>query len=83
MNDVEKLDYLRLIFRGKITTKILLRYVFYKCYFSFFSMRSIEGGLEGPFGGMLIDKYGPRKITIISTIVASLGMIMVLFVRDI
>ena len=46
-----------------------------------FSMRSIEGGLEGPIGGMLIDKYGPRKITIISTIIASVGLI--LFVRDI
>jgi MFS family permease len=46
-------------------------------------MRSIEGGLEGPFGGMLIDKYGPRKITIISTIIGSLGLLMVLFVRDI
>jgi MFS family permease len=46
-------------------------------------MRSIEGGLEGPFGGMLIDKYGPRKITIISTIIASLGLLLVLFVRDI
>jgi MFS family permease len=48
-----------------------------------FSMRSIEGGLEGPFGGMLIDKYGPRRITIISTIIASLGLLLVLFVRDI
>jgi MFS family permease len=48
-----------------------------------FSMRSIEGGLEGPFGGMLIDKYGPRVITIISTIIASIGLLLVLFVRDI
>ena len=48
-----------------------------------FSMRSIEGGLEGPFGGMLIDKYGPRKITIISTVIASVGLILVLFVKDI
>ena len=48
-----------------------------------FSMRSIEGGLEGPFGGMLIDKYGPRVITIISTIIASIGLLLVLFVRGI
>ena len=48
-----------------------------------FSMRSIEGGLEGPIGGWLIDKYGPRKITIISTIIACVGLLMVLFVRDI
>jgi len=32
---------------------------------------------------MLIDKYGPRKITVISTIIGSLGLLMVLFVRDI
>jgi MFS family permease len=48
-----------------------------------FSMRSIEGGLEGPFGGMLIDKYGPRRITIISTIIACMGLLLVLYVRDI
>ena len=48
-----------------------------------FSMRSIEGGLEGPIGGWLIDKFGERKITIISTIIAALGLYMVLFVRDI
>ncbi|MCW4051170.1 MAG: MFS transporter [Candidatus Bathyarchaeota archaeon] len=48
-----------------------------------FSMRSIEGGLEGPFGGMLIDKYGERKITILSTIIACIGLIAVLFVKTI
>jgi len=48
-----------------------------------FSMRSIEGGLEGPFGGMAIDRWGERKITIISTIIACLGLIAVLFVRTI
>ena len=46
-----------------------------------FSMRSIEGGLEGPFGGMLIDKYGERKVTIISTIIASIGLLSVLLVK--
>ncbi|MHA2393221.1 MAG: MFS transporter [Promethearchaeota archaeon] len=47
-----------------------------------FSMRSIEGGLEGPFGGMLIDKYGERKITIISTLIASMGLLSILFVKQ-
>ncbi|MBT3285642.1 MFS transporter [Candidatus Bathyarchaeota archaeon] len=47
-----------------------------------FSMRSIEGGLEGPFGGMLIDKYGERKITIISTIIACSGLIALLYVTE-
>jgi len=48
-----------------------------------FSMRSIEGGLEGPFGGILIDKYGPRIVTVVSTIISSVGLILTLFVRDI
>ena len=48
-----------------------------------FSMRSIEGGLEGPLGGWLIDKYGERKITIVSTVIAALGLFLVLFVQDI
>jgi MFS family permease len=48
-----------------------------------FSMRSVEGGLEGPIGGWLIDKYGERKITIISTIIACLGLIAVLYVKTI
>ena len=46
-----------------------------------FSMRSVQGGLEGPFGGMAIDKYGERKITLISTIIACAGLITVLFVK--
>ncbi|MFC1803702.1 MFS transporter [Thermoproteota archaeon] len=48
-----------------------------------FSMRSIEGGLEGPLGGMAIDKWGERKITIISTIIACVGLITVLYVKTI
>jgi MFS family permease len=48
-----------------------------------FSMRSIEGGLEGPFGGMAIDRWGERKITIISTIIACVGLLAVLYVRNI
>lgn len=48
-----------------------------------FSMRSIEGGLEGPIGGWLIDKYGERKITIISTVIACLGLIAVMYVKTI
>lgn len=48
-----------------------------------FSMRSIEGGLEGPIGGWLIDKYGERKITIISTIIACIGLVAVLYVKTI
>ncbi len=48
-----------------------------------FSMRSIEGGLEGPIGGWLIDRYGERKITIISTIIACVGLVAVLYVKTI
>jgi MFS family permease len=48
-----------------------------------FSMRSIEGGLEGPIGGWLIDRYGERKITIISTFIACVGLVAVLYVKTI
>jgi nitrate/nitrite transporter NarK len=40
-------------------------------------MRSIEGGLEAR------AQYGPRKITIIRTIIASIGLLLVLYVQDI
>ncbi len=48
-----------------------------------FSMRSIESGFEGPFGEILFDKYGPRKITIISNIIASIRLMLMFFVRNI
>lgn len=38
-----------------------------------FSLSHIEGGLLGPIGGLLIDKFGPRKIMILGVTVMAAG----------
>ena len=38
-----------------------------------FSLARAEGGLEGPFAGWLIDKFGNRKLLIPSVLLAALG----------
>ncbi|MBI2908301.1 MAG: MFS transporter [Chloroflexi bacterium] len=40
-----------------------------------FSMSSLEGGLEGPLVGFLIDKFGPRKLMMIGVTLLSLGLL--------
>ncbi|MFC1933497.1 MFS transporter, partial [Chloroflexota bacterium] len=41
-----------------------------------FSLARLEGGLEGPFVGWLIDKVGPRKMAIFGAVVVGLGYIL-------
>ncbi|MBI2908300.1 MAG: MFS transporter [Chloroflexi bacterium] len=41
-----------------------------------FSMSTLEGGLEGPIIGPLIDRFGPRKLIAIGTILLGLGYIL-------
>jgi len=38
-----------------------------------FSLARLEGGLEGPFVGWLIDRVGPRKMAIIGAIIVGIG----------
>lgn len=38
-----------------------------------FSLSHIEGGLLGPIGGFLIDKFGPKKIMILGVTVMGVG----------
>jgi sugar phosphate permease len=40
------------------------------------SLGRLEGGLEGPFGGIVTDKYGPRIVCFIGGIIAGLGFIL-------
>lgn len=42
----------------------------------------MEGGVEGPFGGMVTDKYGPRIVSFIGCFVAGLGLMLMYFVQD-
>jgi len=44
------------------------------------SLRTIEGGLEGPFGGYITDKYGPRVVNLLGFIVLGLGFCLVYFI---
>jgi sugar phosphate permease len=40
------------------------------------SLGKIEGGLKGIFGGILTDKYGPRLISFIGSLIAGAGLIL-------
>lgn len=39
------------------------------------SLSRLEGGLTGPVGGYLVDRYGPRLVVLISVILMGLGFI--------
>ncbi|MFC2071161.1 MFS transporter [Chloroflexota bacterium] len=41
-----------------------------------FSLARLEGGLEGPFVGWLIDKVGPRKMALFGAVVVGLGYVL-------
>ena len=46
------------------------------------SLGRFEGGLEGPFGGIATDKWGPRAIHFISVVLSGLGFVLMYFTRD-
>lgn len=41
-----------------------------------FAIRTLEGGLEGPFVGYLVDKIGPRPIVIFGVLAGGIGFIL-------
>ena len=41
-----------------------------------FAVRSLEGGLEGPFVGYLVDKIGPRPIVLFGVVAGGVGFIL-------
>ena len=47
-----------------------------------YSLNKLEGGLEGPMGGVLTDKYGPRVISVIGNFFAGLGLILMYFMNN-
>lgn len=47
-----------------------------------YSLRSLEGGLEGPLGGMITDKYGPRFINLIGILLAGTGLFLMYFITE-
>ncbi len=49
---------------------------------SAFSMSRLEGGVEGPFGGYLTDKYGPRVINFSGMLMAGTGLCLMYFMSS-
>jgi MFS family permease len=47
-----------------------------------FSLARAEGALEGPFVGYLIDRFGPRPIILVATILCGVGYIMLAWVDN-
>ena len=41
-----------------------------------FSLRTLESGLMAPFGGVIIDKLGPKKVAIIGTVIQTIGLVI-------
>lgn len=46
-----------------------------------FSLRTLEGGAEGPLVGYFIDKYGPRIVSLIGLTTAGLGFFLLFFMN--
>ena len=46
------------------------------------SLGRFEGGLEGPFGGIATDKWGPRAIHFMGVVLSGLGFVLMYFTRD-
>ncbi len=47
-----------------------------------YSFNRLEGGLEGPFGGIAIDKWGPRALNFVGFLLFGLGQCAMYFVNS-
>ena len=47
-----------------------------------FAVRSLEGGLEGPILGYLVDKVGPRIIVLLGIVAGGVGFILLSFTHS-
>ncbi len=47
-----------------------------------YSFARFEGGIEGPFAGLAIDKWGPRVVNIVGFILFGLGFILMYYVNS-
>ena len=48
-----------------------------------FSLQRLEGSVEAPILGFLLDKYGPRRVIIGGAFIGGLGMISLSFIQSI
>lgn len=47
-----------------------------------FSLARVEGAIEGPFVGYFIDRFGPRPMIVIATLLSGLGYILLAWVEN-
>jgi len=72
------------LFGGLYHTGISLYFLPFKRAFSVsssqislaFALRSLEGGLEGPFVGYLVDKIGPKPVIWFGLVAGGVGFIL-------
>lgn len=46
------------------------------------SFSRLEGGLEAPIVGWLVDRYGPRKLAVVGAVIAGIGFMVMSRVSD-
>lgn len=46
------------------------------------SLRGVESGLLSPFAGFFFDRWGPRKIMIVGTVITCLGLILLSYINS-
>ncbi len=47
-----------------------------------FSLRTLEGGIEGPLAGYMVDRFGPRSVIVFGVIVGGLGFMLLAATRS-
>jgi sugar phosphate permease len=47
-----------------------------------FSLRSLEGGLDGPLVGYLVDRFGPRFMIRVGAVLTGAGFVLLAFTHD-
>lgn len=47
-----------------------------------FSLASLEGGVQGPIVGPLVDRFGPRRLMLLGTIVMGLGFVALGYIQS-
>lgn len=47
-----------------------------------FSLRTLEGGIEGPLAGYMVDRFGPRSVIVFGVVTGGLGFILLATTRS-
>jgi MFS family permease len=47
-----------------------------------FSLRTLEGGIEGPLAGYMVDRFGPRSVIVFGVVAGGVGFILLATTRS-